>query len=161
MVPRQLDRVACLADGDDGDVVGSGRSGRQRLVGVVERGAGEPAHAGHRVAVADRRRRGRPAHAGELGRRLPEVVEVVDRPADQRVEVVEAVLRGEAAERGGLPGVVGRRPQDLAALHQRYQLLPRRRGWAARGRRARRAADRRRAARRGRCRCRRRRRRAP
>ena len=115
--PRQLDRVARLADGDDGDGVGFDRAGCERMLGVVQRAAGKPAHVWHRVAVADRRRRGRPAQARELCGRLPEVVEVVDRPADQRVEVVEALGSGEAAESGGLPGVVGRRPQHLAAGH--------------------------------------------
>ena len=39
VVPRQLDAVAGLADGDDGDAVGVGLPGCQGLLGVVERGA--------------------------------------------------------------------------------------------------------------------------
>ncbi len=117
VVPRQLDRVACLADGDHGDVVRTGRSWRQGLLGVVERCAREPAHSGHRVAVTYPCGWRRPANARELRRRVPETIEVVDRPADQGVEVVDALLCREASKGGGVPGVVGGRPEDLAALH--------------------------------------------
>ena len=115
VVPGQLDGVACLTHGDDGESVWVGRSGRQRLVGVVERRTREPTHVGHLRAGPDRVRWRHPPDAGELRRRPPEGVEVVGRPADQRSEVVEAVLRREAAERRRLPGVVRRRPQHVAA----------------------------------------------
>ena len=124
--PRQLDRVAGLAAGDDGDVAGRrGRRG-ERVLGVVERAAGEPRDVGHRRTGAHRGRFLVPPHPGELGDPPPEVLGLDDRPGVQRGVVGEPLRRGELTGDRGAPGIVGRGPQHLAAVrgHRAHPASP-------------------------------------
>ena len=126
--PRQLDGGAGLAAGHHGDVVGSGGSGSQGPVGVVEGGTGKPAGAGHggvgQGHTVDRW--GHPAHTGVGGGGPPEVVGVGQRPRQQLVEGGHALAGGQTAHGRGGQGVGFGLPQHVTMAGHRAAPTP---GW--------------------------------
>ena len=115
--PRQLGARARLAAGGDGDVVGALVRRRERVLGVVEGAAREPAHTGHHVAVAHGVRPVVPPHPQPVDHLGPELVGLGHRPLVQRRRSVANPWW--AANRPGFGAggrVVRRRPQDLAPL---------------------------------------------
>ena len=111
--------VAGLRSTDHHDVVGRPPGHRERVLGVVDRGAREPPRARHpRLGERGPGRRRR-SHAEVVPDRLPERAGLVDGPAP-RVGVAverEPSLRREpaqvAAHPRSLAGVGGRRPEHL------------------------------------------------
>jgi hypothetical protein len=107
---------------DHRDTVGVLRQA-EHVLGVVEARAGEPARAGHGVVGQDTIGPGRRADAIEVPDRAPEALEIVDRPAPQRVVVVEAPPAlvaqpvEEPPELGGFADVGGRRPEQISLSH--------------------------------------------
>jgi hypothetical protein len=117
LLGRDLGPFAALVEGDDRRVR-TGRTGED-VLGVVELSAGEPPCARH-PALDERRLVGSGGlDAIEAPDRLPEVLELVDRPAPQRPGVVEAqaalpLQPGHEGREVGLSDVVvAGRPQEL------------------------------------------------
>ena len=120
--PGDGDGLVGLVHVQQGGVVGAGRvlRGAQRVLGVVEGGAREPACAGHGAVGEDGCVRGGEPDVEPLGDGLPEGVELVDGPAVQgRVATVgggSEALRGPGLESGD-PGrgdpVGARRPEGF------------------------------------------------
>jgi hypothetical protein len=94
----------------------------QHVLGVVEGGAGEPLSARHRAAAEDRGGRGAAEDAVVVPDRLPERVDVGDRPLPQGVVAAEVQAAGfrQPPREGGDPGLLhparGWRPQQVAGL---------------------------------------------
>ena len=109
--PRELLGAARLAGGDDRDVVGPRRRGGERVLRVVQGGAREPGRPGHRPFTERGCGPIVPAHARPFGDRVPERVELVDRPPPKIVVSLEAQITGarqpveERADAGRRPGV--------------------------------------------------------
>ena len=105
---------------DQRDAAGIGPCGPQRVTGVIDRRAAEPAHAGHGAAVQHRPRRAVAEHAEVVPDGGPETGRLADRPAPERVVTVEGqvALGRQPAQVGGDPGAFGDRrggrPQHVA-----------------------------------------------
>jgi len=108
---------------------------REQVLGVIERFAFEPARAGH-LARRQSSRTGRVGdHASPLVERLPEILEVLDRPGPQRLVVGErepASLPQPLAitrDAGARDSLAARPPQDFRGRHgPRASSVFRRRG---------------------------------